>query len=309
MDTDKKNTHREDYFDKIAFLNNHRKQDDSVEQQNRNNQEIYRLQYVDNVIIDRIRQKQIRKEIFNMKDLTPEEAREKKTDVEHKDEKIQQSLFNMKEQASQKLLSYSIYKKMLFVPHGIEATADEVGIQSINYDEKLDKEQTTFKDRDQTSAFYDLVQQNNATKTKETIFFQKSKWGSAAVQPYYKFIKNNKFKLQNKMLNIGYASAIADYIQSNEDINLHLLEIHFDECSMGDEELAVILESIRKTRYFQTSIQKISYTNNIIGYKSINQLDQLLSNSSKHRAVKELSLLNVLHGNDATALSDLHHLS
>ena len=55
MDTDKKNTHREDYFDKIAFLNHHRKQDISVEQQNRNNQEIYRLQYVENVIIDRIR--------------------------------------------------------------------------------------------------------------------------------------------------------------------------------------------------------------------------------------------------------------
>lgn len=68
---------------------------------------------------------------------------------------------------------------------------------------------------------------------------------------------------------MGYASAIADIIQNNEDINLHLLEIHFDECSMGDDEFAVILKSIGSSRYFQTSIQKISYTNNVIGAKSI----------------------------------------
>jgi hypothetical protein len=66
---------------------------------------------------------------------------------------------------------YTIYKKMLFVPHGVEASADEVGIQSINYDEKLDKDQTTFKERDETSAFYDLVQQNKAVASKETIFY------------------------------------------------------------------------------------------------------------------------------------------
>jgi len=73
---------------------------------------------------------------------------------------------------------------------------------------------------------------------------------------------------------------------------------------MGDDEFSLILESILKTRYFQPSIQKISYTNNVFGPKSIVQLEKLLSNS-KHRAVKELVLLNVLNPNDATALSDL----
>jgi hypothetical protein len=60
--------------------------------------------------------------------------------------------------------------------------------------------------------------------------------------------------LQNQKLNIGYASAIAETIRENEDVNLHLLEIHFDECSMGDEEFSVILEAILKSKYYQTSI-------------------------------------------------------
>jgi len=111
------------------------------------------------------------------------------------------------------------------------------------------------------------------------------------------------------MLNMGYAGAIADVILNNEDINLHLLEIHFDECSMGDDELSIILKSILRTRNLQPSIQKISYTNNIIGQKSIAQLSKILSNPNKHRSLKELSLLNVLNPNDATALSDIHCLS
>ena len=73
---------------------------------------------------------------------------------------------------------------------------------------------------------------------------------------------------------------------------------------MGDDEFSLILESILKTRYFQPSIQKISYTNNVFGPKFIVQLEKLLS-KSMHKVVKELVLLNVLNPNAATALSDI----
>jgi len=50
-------TFRVDYFDKIQFLNSDKTRDASTEQHNRNNQEIYRLKFIEDTIIQNIREK------------------------------------------------------------------------------------------------------------------------------------------------------------------------------------------------------------------------------------------------------------
>ena len=53
---EKRSNFKEDYFDKIQFLNNHKnKEAFSTNQHNKNNQEIYRLKYIEDTIIDQIR--------------------------------------------------------------------------------------------------------------------------------------------------------------------------------------------------------------------------------------------------------------
>jgi hypothetical protein len=48
---------------------------------------------------------------------------------------------------------------------------------------------------------------------------------------------------------MGYAEAIADVIEQNEDLSHHLLEIHLDENGMQDDQFAIILESIRTSHF------------------------------------------------------------
>jgi hypothetical protein len=63
-------------------------------------------------------------------------------------------------------------------------------------------------------------------------------------------------------LNIGYCEAIANFIMNNRNPHLHILELHFDDCGMQDDEFATILHGIQNNHLMKHSVQKITYTNN-----------------------------------------------
>jgi len=57
------------------------------------------------------------------------------------------------------------------------------------------------------------------------------------------------------------------------------------------------------------STQKITYTNNFIGEKSIRILDEMLDNYDSIRCIKELNLVNFQHFHSAVAKTDLSLLT
>ena len=48
-------------------------------------------------------------------------------------------------------------------------------------------------------------------------------------------------KYQGKIMSLGYAQALAKFIQNNREVDHHILQLHLDDCSMKDLELNTIL--------------------------------------------------------------------
>ena len=54
--------------------------------------------------------------------------------------------------------------------------------------------------------------------------------------------------LNGTKLNINYCKALSNFIIKNENPYLHILDIHFDDCDMNDEEFSTILEAINQNK-------------------------------------------------------------
>jgi len=75
-------------------------------------------------------------------------------------------------------------------------------------------------------------------------------------------------KYHGKIMSLGYAQALAKFLENNGKVECHILKIHLDDCSMKDLEFNTILEGVKKSK-FGVSLQKITYSNNEMGLESI----------------------------------------
>ena len=80
---------------------------------------------------------------------------------------------------------------------------------------------------------------------------------------------------QGKIMSLGYAQALAKFIQNNRKAEHHILKIHLDDCSMKDQMFAAILEGVKKSKFGQ-SLQNITYSNNEMGIDSINSINSFI---------------------------------
>ena len=101
-------------------------------------------------------------------------------------------------------------------------------------------------------------------------------------------------KYQGKIMSLGYAQALAKFIENNREVDHHILQLHLDDCSMKDVEFNTILEGVKKSK-FGVSLQTLIYSNNEMGRESINSICSFieLGLTSPSRGLKELCLSNV----------------
>lgn len=113
-------------------------------------------------------------------------------------------------------------------------------------------------------------------------------------QPIFKYVANNTLKYQGKTMGLGYAQALSKFIKNNKQIENLILRMHLDDCCMKDQELATILDGVRRSS-LGVSLQNFTYSNNAFGHQSIEQLCGLIKDGRKGepKALKQLCLVNV----------------
>lgn len=117
---------------------------------------------------------------------------------------------------------------------------------------------------------------NNQPPTQESQFYVSCQSQRLLAVPIFKCLENNAMNFHGQPLNLGYCKAFAKMIQNNVEEQNHLLSIHLDDCSMKDEEFAVILDAILHTKNFYPSIQSVKYSNNEMGEASVAKLSELM---------------------------------
>ena len=129
---------------------------------------------------------------------------------------------------------------------------------------------------------------------QESQFFLECKSRGLLPQPLFKCINNNALKFQGKILSRGYSMALSKFIENNTRADMHILQLHLDDCSMKDQEFNNILQGVLKSRY-GVSLQNITYSNNEMGIESIRSINSFLELGSKStvKCLKELCLSNV----------------
>ena len=156
-----------------------------------------------------------------------------------------------------------------------------------------------FQEMDSNEQFYNQAKREiagfNREPTQDSKFYKTCKASNVLPRPLFTCIKDNELSHQGKRIGMPYAVALGEYIRLNKRQDHHILKLHLDDCSMKDEEFAVILKNIRECE-MGVSLQNLAYSNNEIGAASVREIAQMLYASyelGRARCLKSISLANV----------------